>query len=94
MVITEKIKKILYDKSHCTTEDRDAWYFDLDDDSCYDVSIYTVESFANYNAGSLLGGMDFDCLDELILVSYNPITNESTIKPLSKEELDSILIKA
>lgn len=94
MLLTDKVKKVLYDKSHCTTEDNDSWYFDLDNDTYYDVSIFTVESFAKYNAGALLGGMDFESEDDLVFVSYNPITNESTIKPLSKEELDNILIKA
>lgn len=94
MLLTDKIKKVLYDKSHCTTEDNDSWYFDLDNDTCYDVSIFTVESFAKYNAGALLGGMDFESGDDLVLVSYNPITNESTIKPLNDEDLNSILIKS
>ena len=94
MLLTDKIKKVLYDKSHCTTEDNDSWYFDLDNDTCYDVIIFTVESFTKYNVGALLGGMDFESEDDLVLVSYNPITNESTIKSLSNEELDNILIKS
>ena len=94
MLLTDKIKKVLYDKSHCTTEGNDSWYFDLDNDTCYDVSIFTVESFVKYNAGALLGGMDFESGDDLVLVSYNLITNESTIKPLNDEDLNSILIKS
>lgn len=94
MLLTDKIKKVLYDKSHCTTEDNDSWYFDLDNDTRYDVSIFTVGSFTKYNAGALLGGMDFESGDDLVLVSYNPITNESTIKPLNEEEFDNTLIKS
>lgn len=94
MKLTNEIKQKLYDRCQSYTENDDTWYFDLDKDTCLDVSIYTKASFIESNDEAVLEtvGLDLEN-DDLIIMYCDMNTKQATLREMTEKDLEELLGK-